>query len=68
MIEVIRLTCTGIRHDGEWLRIKNGGYHLADVRSVKVLAGLGIDLADLSETELARYASNSRRKASRWCG
>jgi hypothetical protein len=46
-VETIRLSCTDGR-DGDWLRVKRHGYHVADVRTVAELAGLGIDLADLS--------------------
>jgi hypothetical protein len=52
VIEAIRLSCAG-RRDGEWLRVKRGGFHVADVRAVDELAGLGIDLADLHEADLA---------------
>jgi hypothetical protein len=50
VVEHIRLsrTCTG--RDGECLRVKRHGYHLADVRTVGELAGLGIDMAELPET------------------
>jgi hypothetical protein len=48
VVETIRLSGTSGR-DGEWLRVKRGGYHVADVRTVAELAELGIDLADLSE-------------------
>jgi hypothetical protein len=34
---------------GEWLRATRGGSHFADIRTVRELAGLGIDLADLLE-------------------
>jgi hypothetical protein len=37
--------------DGDWLRVKRYGYHVADVRTVGELAGLGIDLAALRETD-----------------
>jgi hypothetical protein len=49
VVETIRLSGTGPRRDGERLRVKRGGYHLADVRTVEELTGLGTDLADLSE-------------------
>ena len=49
VVEVIRLSCTNGR-DGEWLRVRSRGYHLADVRAVDELAGLGIDLTDMDQT------------------
>jgi hypothetical protein len=33
--------------------MKRGGYHFADVRTVAELAGLGIDVAELREADLA---------------
>jgi hypothetical protein len=51
-VECIQLSCTGTGRDGEWLRVKRGGYHLADVRTVRELAALGIDVADLTEVDL----------------
>lgn len=53
VVECIRLSCTGTGRDGEWLRVKRSGFHLADVRTVDELTGLGIDLADMHEAELA---------------
>jgi hypothetical protein len=50
VVEVIRLTCSGGR-DGEWLRVKRGGFHVADVRRVEDLAGLGINLAEMHVAE-----------------
>jgi hypothetical protein len=34
---------------GEWLRVTRGGFHFGDIRTVRELAGLGIDLADLTD-------------------
>jgi hypothetical protein len=47
-VETIWLSATDGR-DGDWLRVQRHGYHVADVRTVAELAGLGIELADLSE-------------------
>jgi hypothetical protein len=47
VIVVIALTATGTGRDGDWLRVSRHGMHVADVRTVAELAGLGIDLADL---------------------
>ena len=47
-VEVIKLTGTSRNRDGEWLRVKQHGSHLADVRSVEELARY-FDLADLVE-------------------
>jgi hypothetical protein len=61
VVEVIRLSCSEGR-DGEWLRVKRHGFHLADVRSVEELARLGVDLPDLAEAELlARLAQGRGR-------
>jgi hypothetical protein len=51
VVEQIRLSCTGTGRDGEWLRVKRHGYHVADVRTVGELACLGIDLAELREMD-----------------
>jgi hypothetical protein len=36
-VEVVRLSCTPDHRDGEWLRIRYFGFHVADVRSVAEL-------------------------------
>jgi hypothetical protein len=33
-VEVVRLSGTPDKHDGEWLRVAYRGWHVADVRSV----------------------------------
>jgi ribose 5-phosphate isomerase len=48
VVEVIKLTGTSRSRDGEWLRVKQHGIHVADVRSVEELA-VYFDLADLEE-------------------
>jgi hypothetical protein len=48
VVEVIKLTGTSRNRDGEWLRVKQHGSHLADVRSIEELANY-VDLADLVE-------------------
>lgn len=54
IVDVIRLSCTGTGRDGEWLRVRRGGYHVADVRTVAELVSLGIDLTDLTGSGLRR--------------
>ena len=54
MVDVIRLALTGTHRDGEWLRIKRWGWHVADVRTVAELARY-VDLATLGEA-LGRLA------------
>jgi hypothetical protein len=49
VVETIRLSCTGTGRDGEWLKVKRRGYHVADGRTVAEVAGLGVDLDDLRE-------------------
>jgi hypothetical protein len=36
-VEVIELSDTSGNHDGEWLRVRYHGYHVADVRSIAEL-------------------------------
>ena len=36
-VEVIQLSDSSGNHDGEWLRVRYHGYHVADVRSVAEL-------------------------------
>jgi hypothetical protein len=36
-VEVVQLSCTPNHCDGEWLRIRYFGFHVADVRSVAEL-------------------------------
>jgi len=50
-VEVIRLTGTPDRHDGEWLRVRYYGWFVADVRAVEHLAEY-FDLAELAEDGL----------------
>jgi hypothetical protein len=56
VVECIRLSCTGTGRDGEWLRVRRFGIHVADVRTVSELAGLGVDLVDLTERAYCRAA------------
>jgi hypothetical protein len=46
VIDVIRLSLTGHGREGEWLRIRRWGIHVADVRTVAELAKY-VDLAGL---------------------
>ena len=41
-VETIRLSGTNGR-DGDWLRVRRGRYHVAEVRTVAELSALGID-------------------------
>jgi hypothetical protein len=50
VVEVVRLSCTNGR-DGDWPRVTRHGSHVADVRTVGELAGLGVDLADFREAD-----------------
>ena len=36
-VEVVQLSDTSGNHDGEWLRVRYHGFHVADVRSVAEL-------------------------------
>ena len=47
-VDVINLIATGTRRDGDWLRIRRWGCHIADVRTVDELQEY-VDLADLHE-------------------
>jgi hypothetical protein len=47
-VDVIRLIATGTHRDGDWLRIRRWGCHIADVRTVDELQEY-VDLADLQE-------------------
>lgn len=55
VVEVATRSCAGPGSSGEWIRIKRGAYHYADVRSIRELvaqlAGLGLDLAELKEAD-----------------
>jgi hypothetical protein len=50
VVELIRLTCSGGR-DGEWLRVKRHGFHIASVRTIEELSRLGIDLAEFRQAD-----------------
>jgi hypothetical protein len=47
-VELVRLSMTSHDRDGQWIRLREHGFHVADVRAVDELAEL-IDLADLDE-------------------
>jgi hypothetical protein len=47
-VEVVRLALTGGHKDGERIRVKQYGAHVADVRSVEDLYAY-LDLADLEQ-------------------
>jgi hypothetical protein len=66
VVERIRLSCTG--SDGEWLRVKRHGFHVADVRTVAELAALGVKLTDLDEIRDRLHLGNAAVTASGlWC-
>jgi hypothetical protein len=48
-VEVVRLTCTPDRHDGEWLRLRYLGYHIHNARSVMELESY-IRLSELEDS------------------
>jgi hypothetical protein len=47
-VELVRLSMTSRDGDGQWIRLKEHGFHVADVRTPDELAEF-IDLADLDE-------------------
>jgi hypothetical protein len=49
-VEVVRLSGTPDKRNGEWLRVRQYGYHTADVRSLAELERW-FDLADLEPDE-----------------
>jgi hypothetical protein len=51
-VEVVWLLATPDHHDGEWIRVRYFGFHVADVRSVAEL-GQWFALADLEPETLA---------------
>ena len=52
-VEVVQLSDTSGNHDGEWLRVRYHGYHVADVRSVAELERY-FPLGELEADALAR--------------
>jgi hypothetical protein len=54
-VEVVQLSGTPDRHDGEWLRVRYHGFHVADVRDVADLEQW-VRLADLEQDTLALAA------------
>jgi hypothetical protein len=56
-VEVIHLSGTPDKRDGEWIRVRYFGFHVADVRSVTDL-GQWFALADLEPEALALAASH----------
>jgi hypothetical protein len=55
-VEVVQLADTSGNHDGEWLRIRYHGYHVADVRSIAELERY-IPLGELEPDALTRPAN-----------
>jgi hypothetical protein len=47
-VELVRLALTGRQEDGAWIRLREWGYHVVDVRSPEDLVAY-LDLADLEE-------------------
>ncbi|HEV2243503.1 MAG TPA: hypothetical protein VGR98_20830 [Streptosporangiaceae bacterium] len=54
-VEVVQLSDTSGNHDGEWLRVRYHGFHVADVRSVAELERY-FPLGELEADALARWA------------
>jgi hypothetical protein len=54
-VEVVQLSDTSGNHDGEWLRVRYHGFHVADVRSVAELERY-FPLGELEADALARRA------------
>ena len=52
-VEVVQLSDTSGNHDGDWLRVRYYGYHVADVRSVAELERY-FPLGELEADALAR--------------
>jgi len=53
-VEVVNLTCTPNKHDGEWIRVRHFGWYVADLRSVEALESY-VALTELEEAlRLAR--------------
>jgi hypothetical protein len=46
--------------------VNRHGYHIADVRTVRELAGLGVDVADLTETGLQRHRTGQLQPRLAW--
>jgi hypothetical protein len=59
-VEVVHLTATPDRHDGEWIRVAYFGWHVADVRDVAELERW-FPLGDLEPDTLAAGACPSRQ-------
>lgn len=47
-VEIVNLSCTPDKHDGEWIRVRHYGFTITDVRRVEALAEY-VDLRDLAE-------------------
>jgi hypothetical protein len=56
-VEVIYLTGTSGKRDGEWLRVSYLGFHVADVRTLEELASY-FPLDSLEEKLTRRYRLN----------
>ena len=66
-VEVVQLSDTSGNHDGEWLRVRYHGYHVADVRSVAELARY-FPLGELEADALARRRAPGARRRVRCPG
>jgi hypothetical protein len=64
-VEVVRLTGTPNKHDGEWLRVRQHGFFVADLRTVEALEDC-VSLAELEDvlTGLRLRLSNSNQPSS----
>jgi hypothetical protein len=61
-VEVVELSDTSGNHDGEWLRVRYHGFHVADVRSVAELERY-FPLGELEADALARPEAWDLRRA-----
>src|SRR5215468_6427441 len=61
-VEVVQLSDTSGNHDGEWLRVRYHGFHVADVRSVAELERY-FPLDELEADALARRCAPGARAA-----
>jgi hypothetical protein len=58
-VEVVQLSDTSGNHDGEWLRVRYHGFHVADVRSVAELERY-FPLGELEADALARRRASGK--------
>jgi hypothetical protein len=59
----MRLSCTGTGRDGEWLRVRRHGYHLAEVRTVPARGPSTRKLHDFAGTYKRYLQGGEQRRA-----